>query len=103
VTKGGNGYGSGRPLDWEDMRLGYTDFLRWALDGDLEKFYQTSRWPGCQKEVASLPGDRGILVYPFLWAREGGPVEKRHRGVVPMVELWSAQMDLRSQMPNNQQ
>ena len=85
-------------LDWEDMRIGYSAFLRWVLDGDLAKFYETGRWPGWQEEVAPVDGDRGITVYPFLWAREGGPVEKRHRGVVPMKELWAVQMDMRRQM-----
>jgi hypothetical protein len=75
-------------LAWEDMEMGYSDFIWWALTGDLAKFYETWRWPNWQNEVASLTGDQGFAVYPFLWA-EGSSIAERSRSVVPMAELFA--------------
>ena len=75
-------------LEWERSELGYTDWLIWALSGDLELFYQGTRWPGWESEVQRIAGDRGILVFPFLSTR-GPPVQNRSRGEVPIEELWA--------------
>jgi Protein of unknown function DUF2625 len=37
----------------EDLGYRYSDWLRWACTGDLEKFYENARWPGWDKEVAA--------------------------------------------------
>ena len=79
-------------LAWESLDAGYSDFLHWCLTGDLARFYEAHRWPGWEQEVAGLSGDRGISIYPFLWA-EGPPVAQRHRGSVPMAELYGLQME----------
>lgn len=31
---------------WEDTQLGYSQFLYWALSGDISKFYELYRWDG---------------------------------------------------------
>jgi len=84
-------------LEWECLDVGYSDFLSWAFSGDLEAFYSDLRWPGWQEEVAPLPGDRGISVYPFLWAA-GPPVASRSRTRIPMAELVDIQFDARRQV-----
>ena len=33
-------------LGWESLESGYSDFLQWTLQGDLEAFYEGQRWPG---------------------------------------------------------
>ena len=75
-------------LDWQDLELGYSEWLHWAFVGDLARFYDGSRWPGWEGDVAALPGDRGISVFPFLWAK-GPPVAERQRRPVPLEELWN--------------
>lgn len=75
-------------LEWFDMQGGYSDFLMFCLNGDVGKFYENLRWPGWQPEVAKLKGDQGIFIYPFPSA-SGPPIGKRHRGVVPITELFS--------------
>lgn len=75
-------------LNWEDMGRGYGDFVMFCLDGDLGKFYENVRWPGWQAEVARLKGDQAISIFPFLSAK-GPPVAQRHRGVVPISELFA--------------
>ena len=73
--------------EWEDLERGYSDWLHWALVGDLDTYYETMRWPGYESEVAELSGDQGVLIYPPLWANEE-ELEKRARKPVPIRELW---------------
>ena len=75
-------------LRWEDLEMGYSDFLAWCLEGDVAKFYEEQRWPGWKSEVAGLGGDEGFMVYPSLSA-EGPRIAERTRSVVPIDELYS--------------
>jgi hypothetical protein len=84
-------------LDWQDLESSYSDFVVFALSGDLERFYEDARWPSWRGEVADLPGDRAFSVYPFMWA-DGPPIADRSRRPVPVTELWDLQQDLRRQM-----
>lgn len=74
-------------LRWENTGKGYTDFLLFCLNGDLEKYYKDMRWPGWQTDIAPLKGDQGISIYPFPCA-QGPDFGSRHRGFVPMTELY---------------
>jgi hypothetical protein len=75
-------------LRWEDLGLGYSEFLCWTWSGDLARFTEGQRWPGWIDDCRLLAGDRGFLVYPFLWAA-GPPIAERHRAAVPLAELWA--------------
>lgn len=75
-------------LEWEGMDMQYSDFLNWACKGDMSTFYETFRWKGWREEIQSINGDKGILIYPFLWAK-GDSVSNRARSVVPIEELWN--------------
>lgn len=89
--RGGEGhvnYFAPDTLAWEDLALGYSDFLRWLLNGDLEGFYGDLRWPGWREEVSAISGDEALLIYPFLSA-EGPPIEHRRRGRVPVEEVYA--------------
>lgn len=85
-------------LEWEDLELPYSDFVAWAMGGDLEAFYENSRWPDWREQVAPLPGDQGILIYPPLWAAEGGDLVDRARKPVPIGELWGLAHEWRNQL-----
>jgi len=91
-------YLSPHSLQWEDLELGYSDFLSWAIEGDLEDFYADSRWPGWREQVAPLSGDQAILIYPPLWAAEGGDLMDRTRKPVPVIELWGLSHEWRTQL-----
>lgn len=84
-------------LGWESLERGYSDFLQWALQGDLDKFYEGQRWPGWQGDVSALAGDQVISIYPFLWA-EGPPVKDRSRKVAPIAEIVDLQFDMQRQL-----
>jgi len=51
-------------LAWENTRLGYTEFLVWAFQGDLAKYYEDTRWPGWQEEIAGVGGDEALSIFP---------------------------------------
>jgi hypothetical protein len=83
-------------LRWEPMEMGHTAFVEWTITGALDQFYAGQRWYGWEAEVSAIPGDRALLIYPFLWA-EGPPIGERTRGVVPIEELWRMWHDLAAQ------
>jgi len=85
-------------LEWDDLELPYSEFLSWALTGDLDAYYAETRWPDWREQVAPLSGDQGILVYPPLWAAEGGERARRSKNVVPVAELWGLTHEWRSQL-----
>ena len=72
--------------EWEDMGASYSQLLSWTLTGDLDEFYEGSRWKSWKEDVQALEGDRAFSFYPFLWA-EGPPIDERTRVAVPVAEL----------------
>lgn len=84
-------YAAPDTLKSESLGLTYSEFLLWCFSGDVATFYRGQRWPGWEEEVSRLCGDQGILVYPPLWA-EGPPIAERHRGAVPLAEMYDMQV-----------
>jgi hypothetical protein len=84
-------------LAWEPTKKSYSELLVWALSGDLGMFYGNLRWPGWEDDLASLTGDQGMSIYPFLFA-SGGPVAERSRRPVPMDELSRLHLELAHQL-----
>jgi len=80
-------------LSWEDTQLGYTEWLHWAFTGDLDKFYDGSRWPEWRSEVASLAGTHAYSILPSPWL-EGPPVSERDRRAIPIRELRDLELRL---------
>jgi hypothetical protein len=79
-------------LEWECLDIGYSQFLIWCLQGNVAGFYESLRWPGWEQEVRNVGGDQAIAIYPFLWTKGEAirePIEKRHRSIVPIAELFS--------------
>lgn len=87
-------------LRWVDLGGGYSDFLRWATQGDLAGFYADLRWPGWESEVATIALDRGLHFAPPLWTVEGraARLEPSSRRPVPLHELWNMWHELRRQL-----
>jgi hypothetical protein len=90
------GPGSGSPtvsyfapdrLDWEDLELGYGDWLGAMLGGRLTGFAESLRWPSWPAEVAACPLDRGLHLWPPPWTAEGQNLAEVSRRPVPMTEL----------------
>jgi hypothetical protein len=79
-------------LAWESLEVGYSDFLLWCFGGDLAGFYADYRWPGWEDEVKALTGDRAFSIYPPPFTSEP-PFGERHRGAVPLDELYRLYVD----------
>lgn len=77
-------------LAWQDLGLGYGDWLAAVLSGALDDFYASLRWQGWQREVAALRPDEGVHSWPPPWSAEGKDLSAVSRAVVPLAELISA-------------
>ncbi|MFC4812914.1 DUF2625 family protein [Paenibacillus sp. GCM10023250] len=84
---GGIFYFAPDTLEWENLNMKYSDFVNWVCVGNIQKFYETFRWNGWKDDIQEMAGDKGVLIYPYLWA-EGQPVSNRARSIVPIEELW---------------
>jgi Protein of unknown function DUF2625 len=84
-------------LEWEPIGRGYSDFLEWALSGDLAEFYATVRWSNWREDVASLSTNRCIAFHPFLWSGQGSP-ETSRRSAVPVEEAFMLKQDILRQI-----
>ncbi|MFG2038530.1 DUF2625 family protein [Dactylosporangium sp. NPDC048998] len=85
-------------LRWEDLTLGYTDWLYAMLAGAVDQFYFSWRWPGWRDEVAACPLDAGIHTWPPLFSKEGKDIESSSRRPIPMHELVGAKHDMADQL-----
>ena len=74
--------------DWECLDYGYSEFIFWCLQGNIADFYENLRWPGWEQEISTLGGDQAISIFPFLFTK-GPPIAERHRGVVPISQMFS--------------
>jgi len=87
-------------LEWQNLGGSYSQLISWAATGDLNQFYRNMRWHGWEQDIASLTGDEGMSMYPFLFTEKELPVSKRSRKPVPMHELWNLHLDLAQQLKN---
>lgn len=74
-------------LEWEDMTMEYTDFIRWILDDNLKTFYEGLRWDDWTKDITKIPCDKGLSFYPPLWSEQGS-ISLSSRRIVPITEQW---------------
>jgi hypothetical protein len=82
-------------LKWENTEKGYSDFIVWAFNGDLNQYYETMRWPGWQEEVRELSGDQVFTIYPFLFCK-GPPIAERSRKPVAITEVYDLHIGRRN-------
>jgi hypothetical protein len=85
-------------LKWEALHKGYSDFVDFCLNGDLNKFYQQFRWKQWQTEVKQLNGDKVYSFYPFLWSKEGKDIAKTSKKIVPIQEQYDLTLSFIKQL-----
>ena len=78
-------------LEWEGTEMGHAAWVHWTLAGEVGAFYESLRWPGWEEEIAALPPDTGLTLYPAPFSREGRVIADVKRGPTPMAELWDVQ------------
>jgi hypothetical protein len=87
-------------LEWEDTEKGYSDFVAWAMAGDLDQFYENARWPEWKEDIRAMSLDQGMSIHPPLWSKEY-ETEEVSRKPVPMPELLALQLDFAAQFAAN--
>jgi hypothetical protein len=85
-------------LAWQDLELGYGNWLEAMLAGALIGFYEGLRWPGWEAEVASIALDQGISAWPPPWTKEGKDLSAVSRKPIRLVELVSVHQDVARQL-----
>lgn len=85
-------------LEFEALDLGYSDFLIFCFNNDLDKFYEGYRWKSWKEEISKMPGDSIVGFYPYLWTKEGKEIEKNSRRVIPVAEYYEFVVDFRAQL-----
>jgi len=88
-------------LNWESLNIGYSDFLIFCFQGNLNEFYKNMYWDNWENEIVSVNGNQGYSFYPFLWTNEGKCINKVSRKAVPIEELWHLSQDLKRQFTEN--
>lgn len=56
-------------LQWENLEVGYSDFLYWLLTGPIESFYETFNW-----KIEIMIWNRSMEIIPSLLSRFYGPM-----------------------------
>ena len=82
-------------LEWESLDITYTQFIRWLIEGDVDKFYEPFRWKNWNDEVADIDFSHGISFYPFLWTKSES---ERHRKTIPLKEIVLLSFDMEKQL-----
>jgi Protein of unknown function DUF2625 len=85
-------------LAWQDLELGYGDWLQAMLAGALTPFSADLRWPGWETEVAGVGLDQGISSLPPLWTAEGKDPSVVSRKPIRLTELIAVHQDLARQL-----
>lgn len=85
-------------LSWEPMNCGYSEFVCWTLEGNIDLFYEPYYWKGWQEEVTKLNGNQVFSFFPFLWTKEGQQIEAVSRKIVPIEESYRLTMDMQRQL-----
>ena len=98
VEPGSTLYFAPDSLGWEDLRIGYSDFLSWASSGDITAFWDGLRWPGWEDDVRALAGDQGFSIYPPLCTEPDLNIASRSRAAVPLAEVIGVNFSLMDQL-----
>lgn len=84
-------------LRWEQLDMGYTDFLGWALSDRLATFYDGLRWDAWRSDLQELRADQCFSFFPFLWTREGS-IDESSRTLIDVGEQFEINVELASKL-----
>lgn len=89
-------------LDWISLEMGYTDFLLFCFETDMNDFYSDLRWNNWKNDVKNLHPDYAYNFYPFLWTKEGKDINKVSRKVISIEEVYNFNMGMKNTNSNSQ-
>lgn len=82
-------------LNWEPMKIGYSQFLLFCFETDMNQFYEGLRWKGWEEDVKKLSPDYAYSSFPYLWTKEGKDINNISRRAVPMNESYDFNMEMK--------
>ncbi len=85
-------------LQWENLAVGYSDFLYWLLTGPIESFYETFNWKNRDHDLKQVDGDHTISFVPFLWTNEGYDLNQTDKRIIPVEEHYTLTLELQKQL-----
>jgi hypothetical protein len=80
-------------LKWMPMEMGYSQFLVFCFDTNMDDFYPGLRWNNWQKDVSALHPNYAYSFYPFLWTKQGVDINNVHKKIIPVEEVYQFNMD----------
>ncbi len=83
-------YFSPKDLTWHNLNFTYTEFLAWALNGDLEAFYQGLFWQNWQDDVKQLDGNQIFIFSPDLSEERKIAIDERQKHEVNIETHYQA-------------
>ncbi|OOF83636.1 hypothetical protein BKG92_02775 [Rodentibacter ratti] len=83
-------YFSPKDLVWHNLNFTYTEFLAWALNGDLDAFYQGLFWQNWQEEVKQLDGNQVFVFTPDLNEEKAMAMDQRQKREVNIETHYNA-------------
>ena len=72
-------YFSPKDLSWHNLNFTYTEFLAWALNGDVDAFYQGLFWQNWQEETKQLDGNQLFVFTPDLSEDKTTAIDERQK------------------------
>ena len=85
-------------LEWESLECGYSDFINWLFNGDIESFYESFKWSTWEEDVEKINGNQTFISVPFLWTDEAQEdVDNINRKVVSAEENYAFTMETKKQ------
>lgn len=79
-------------LTWETLGMKYSEYIAWAVRGNVDEFYTSMRWSTWREEAEKAKFDEAILIYPFLWSKEL-QIEKAEKKIVSVEELFNINLE----------
>lgn len=85
-------------LQWENLEVGYSDFLHWLLTGPVDTFYETFNWKNRDLDLERVDGNHTISFVSFLWTNEGQDLEQTDKRIIPVEEHYALTLELQKQL-----
>jgi len=87
-------------LQWIPLEMGYSQFLLFCFETNMDDFYPNLRWNGWKNDVSNLNPDYAYSFVPFLWSREGKDIDNVSRKVLNIKEVYELNMEMKTALDN---
>lgn len=89
-------------LQWENLEVGYSEFLYWLLTGPIEDFYQAFDWSTRDEDTAHVDANHTLSFVPFPWTQEGHDIALCDKRIVPVGEHYALTVEMMGQLSEQQ-